>query len=296
MLFVGELSALLTAFLWSGTSMVFTEATTRVGSIQVNITRMMLAMLFLLVTITAFGFDWSMSRGQVMNLAWSGLIGLVIGDSFLFRAFKDIGARISMLVMSLVPGMSAILGFLFLDETLSPLGIVGMLVTMAGVTIVVLERQRSAGTKHHVSARGLLFAVLGALGQATGLIFAKFALNEAPIHGMVATAVRIAAAVLFFLPAALLFRRYKNPIRVYAKDPTALGYTIAGAVLGPYLGITFSLVAIANTKVAIATTIMALPPIIMLPLVWYFYHERLSMRAIGGAVVAVAGVALLFLR
>lgn len=296
MLFVGELSALLTAFLWSGTSMVFTEATTRVGSIQVNITRMMLAMLFLLVTIAAFGFDWSMSRGQVLNLAWSGLIGLVLGDSFLFRAFKDIGARISMLVMSLVPGMSAVLGFLFLDESLSPLGIVGMLVTMAGVTIVVLERQPSAGTKHHVSARGLLFAVLGALGQATGLIFAKFALNEAPIHGMVATAVRIAAAVLLFLPAALLFRRYRNPIRVYRKDPTALGYTIAGAVLGPYLGITFSLVAIANTKVAIATTIMALPPIIMLPLVRYFYHDRLSMRAIGGAVVAVAGVALLFLR
>lgn len=296
MLFVGELSALLTAFLWSGTSMVFSEATTRVGSIQVNITRMIMAMLFLLVTITAFGFEWSMSRSQVMNLAWSGLIGLVLGDSFLFRAFKDIGARISMLIMSLVPAISALLGFLFLDEILSPLGIVGMLVTMVGVAIVVLERQPSSQTKYHVSVQGLLFAFLGALGQATGLIFAKFALNEAPIHGMVATAVRIAAAVLLFLPAALLFRRYKNPIRVYRKDPAALGYTVAGAVLGPYLGITFSLIAIANTKVAIATTIMALPPIIMLPLVWFYYHDRLSARAIGGAFVAVAGVALLFLR
>lgn len=296
MLFIGELSALLTAFLWSGTSMVFTEATTRVGSIQVNISRMILALLFLTVTIALLGLDFDLSRGQLLNLTWSGIIGLVLGDSFLFRAFKDIGARISMLVMSLVPAISALLGYVFLDETLTLLGGLGMLVTMAGVAVVVLERQPAAQAKYRVTGRGLMFAILGALGQATGLIFAKFALNEAPLHGMVATAVRIAAAVALFLPAALLFRWYRNPVRIYARDRVALAYTTAGAILGPYLGITFSLVAIAHTKVAIATTIMALPPIIMLPLVHFFYREKLSLRAIGGAVIAVSGVALLFLR
>lgn len=294
--FVGELSALLTAFLWSGTSLVFTEATTRVGSIQVNITRMILALLFLAITIAMFGFDIDLSVTQLQHLTWSGIIGLVIGDSFLFAAFKEIGARVSMLVMSLVPAMSAALGFLFLDEHLAPLGILGMVVTIVGVALVVLERQPAAVAKYRITVRGLLFALLGALGQATGLIFAKFALNEAPIHGMVATLVRIAASVAIFLPAALAFRWYRNPVRVYARDPAALGYTTAGAILGPYLGITFSLVAIANTKVAIATTIMALPPIIMLPLVRVFHHEQLTARAITGAVIAVLGVVLLFLR
>ena len=147
-----------------------------------------------------------------------------------------------------------------------------------------------------MTGKGLIFALLGAFGQAAGLIFAKFALNEAPLHGMVATTVRIATAVVLFLPAAILFRWYKNPIRVYASDTKALAYTTAGAVLGPYLGITFSLVAITHTKVAIATTIMALPPIIMLPLVWLVYRERLTLRAVTGAALAVAGVALLFLR
>ena len=294
--FIGELSALLTAFLWSGTSLVFTEATTRVGSIQVNITRMILALLFLVITIALLGVDIELSASQLHNLAWSGIIGLVIGDSFLFAAFKEIGARVSMLVMSLVPAMSAVLGVLFLDEQLAVLGILGMVITIAGVAVVVLERQPAAVAKYNITARGLLFALLGALGQATGLIFAKFALNEAPIHGMVATVVRIAASVVMFLPAALAFRWYRNPFRIYAKDPAALGYTTVGAILGPYLGITFSLVAIAHTKVAIATTIMALPPIIMLPLVRVFHHERLTSRAITGAVIAVLGVALLFLR
>ncbi len=294
--FVGELSALLTAFLWSGTSMVFTEATTRVGSIQVNISRMILALIFLVITVWLLGLDYTISTSQILNLTWSGIIGLVVGDSFLFRAFKDIGARLSMLIMSLVPAMSAIMGLLFLGETLTTLGVTGMLITMTGIALVVLERQPAATAKYNMTGKGLIFALLGAFGQATGLIFAKFALNEAPLHGMVATTFRIAAALVLFLPAALLFRWYKNPIRVYASDKKALAFTTAGAILGPYLGITFSLVAIAHTKVAIATTIMALPPIIMLPLVWVVYRERLTPRAVIGAALAVAGVALLFLR
>lgn len=294
--FIGELSALLTAFLWSGTSIVFTEATKRVGSIQVNITRMILALLMLGLTIWIFGLDISMSTAQILNLTWSGIIGLVIGDSFLFRAFKDIGARISMLIMSLVPAMTAVMGLVFLEEHLSTEAILGMVVTIGGIAFVVLERRRLATDKHHVSTRGVVYALIGALGQAAGLIFAKLAFNEAPIHGMVATTVRLASAVVLFVPFAMLFRWYSNPFKVYRNNRAALGFTMTGAVLGPYLGITFSLVAIAHTQVAVATTIMALPPIIMLPMVYFYYKETLSLRAVVGAVIAVLGVAVLFLR
>ncbi|MCZ7557568.1 MAG: DMT family transporter [Bacteroidia bacterium] len=294
--FQGELAALLTAFLWSGTSIVFTEATTRVGSIMVNITRMVIALLLLGVSIPLLGLDFSLSATQMSNLVISGVLGLVLGDTFLFRAFKDIGARVSMLLMALVPGMTALLAWIFLGEALSLQSIAGMLVTMAGIAVVILERPAVGGQVRAINLRGIVLGVLAALGQASGLIFAKFALNEAPIHGMVATAVRIGASVAIFLPLAVLLKWYGNPFRVYARDRKALAFTSIGAVIGPYLGITFSLVAIANTEVAVATTIMSLPPILMLPLVRTVYKERLTARAIGGAVLAVAGVALLFLR
>ena len=294
--FLGELSALLTAFLWSGTSIVFTEATKRVGSIQVNITRMLLALLMLGLTIWIFGLDLTMSTSQIVNLTWSGVVGLVIGDSFLFRAFKDIGARVSMLIMSLVPAMTAVMGLMFLDEHLSTEAVLGMVITIGCITFVVLERRRLATDKHAISPRGLIYAIIGALGQAAGLIFAKLAFNEAPIHGMVATTVRIASAVILFVPIAVLLRWYPNPFKVYRNNRAALGFTMTGAVLGPYLGITFSLVAIAHTEVAVATTIMSLPPIIMLPMVYYYYKETLSWRAVAGAVIAVLGVSVLFLR
>jgi drug/metabolite transporter (DMT)-like permease len=294
--FPGEFAALLTAFLWSGTSIVFTEATMRVGAIMVNITRMIMALCLLGISIPLLGLSIELSHTQILYLAYSGIVGLVLGDTFLFQAFKDVGARIGMLLMSLVPAMTAMLAWAFLGESLSLQSIAGMLVTMIGIALVILERQPPTAGVERNMLRGVLLGVLAALGQATGLILAKVALNEAPIHGLVATIVRIAAAVVIFLPLAAAMKWYRNPFRIYAHDKKALGYTAVGAIIGPYLGITFSLVAIAYTKVAIATTIMALPPIIMLPMLRWVYKEHITPRAVAGALLAVAGIALLFLR
>jgi drug/metabolite transporter (DMT)-like permease len=237
-----------------------------------------------------------LSAAQYAYLAVSGVIGLVLGDTFLFRAFKDIGARVSMLVMSLVPAVSALLAYFFLAESMTPIALVGMSVTIAGITLVVLEKHDEETTRHRVTGAGLLFAFLAAVGQAVGLIFAKKAFLLGDIHGFVATFIRILISVLVITPVAVISGRYRKPVAVFSKDRKALLYTIIGSILGPYLGITFSLIAIQHTKVAIASTIMAMPPIIMLPLVRYFYKETLTWKRVLGAFIAVGGVALLFLR
>jgi drug/metabolite transporter (DMT)-like permease len=113
---------------------------------------------------------------------------------------------------------------------------------------------------------------------------------------MVATFVRIFSSVIIITILAILAKRFKNPIKVYKENPKAITTTAVGTFFGPYLGITFSLIAIANTKVGIAATLMSTMPIIMLPMVRYYFKERLSWRAIGGAFIAVAGVAIIFLR
>jgi drug/metabolite transporter (DMT)-like permease len=294
--YLGEISALVTAFLWSGTSLMFTSATMRVGTIQVNITRLLLAFIYLSLVIFVAGIPIAMTRSQIFNLVVSGLIGLVFGDTFLFRAFKLNGARISMLIMSLVPAISALLAWMTLGESPELRTIAGMSVTIAGIAMVVLDRTRMPSLHGHATFAGLVYAFLGALGQAVGLIFAKAAFNEGYIHGFTATAVRILASIVVLLPAGMLARKYANPFRVFRSDRKALFLTLGGSVCGPFLGITFSLVAIANTQIGIASTIMATPPIIMLPMLWLFYKEKLSWRAIAGALVAVAGVGVLFLK
>lgn len=293
---VGELSALLTAGLWSCSSIIFAAAIRRIGSIQVNVARLVFAGVFLLVTIFVMGYDVHLSSTQFLNLGISGFIGLVFGDTFLFKAFHESGARISMLIMSLAPAISALLAYIILGEVLSAWGILGIAVTTAGIVVVVVAGQQSSSTHTRISRRGIVYGFLGAIGQGAGLIFARMAFNEGAINGFVATFIRIIASIAILVPLTMATRRLKNPMRAFSQNRRALALTVAGAIVGPYLGITFSLIAITYTKVGIAATLMATVPIMMLPIVRIIYKERLSWHAIVGACVAVGGVAILFLQ
>lgn len=292
---IGEIAALATAILWSGTSIVFTEASIRVGPIYVNVTRMFMALTYLTITLLIMNVKIDLSFSQVSNLAVSGFAGLVIGDTFLFKAFRSIGARLSMLVMALVPPMSAFMAFIFLGERLSLPGIVGIIITVFGIALVILKREEKPTSKYKIDSTGIIYALIGAAGQAVGLIFAKNAFNEGEMSGFLASFVRIAFAILVIYPLALLTSRYKNPIQIYMNDKRALMFTVIGSVIGPYLGITFSMVAISHAKVGIASTIMATVPIIMLPMIRYYYKEKLSWVSIIGACIAVTGISILFL-
>ena len=294
---LGEISALITALFWSMSPLFFTAAINRVGTVTVNITRLTFALLFLSVSVLVMGYTVHLSAGQYGYLSFSGFLGLVFGDSFMFKAFQHIGARITMLVMALSPAIATFAAYFILGEHMPLLGLIGIVVTLAGIIWVVAER--GTGTKespHAVSKIGLFYAFCGATGQGLGLVFAKLAFHEAPVNGLVATLIRIAAAWLILLPLAAITKNLKNPMTTFRTEKRALWLTIGGAVVGPFLGITFSLIAVAHTQVGVAATIMATVPIVMLPLLRIFYKEQLTWKSIAGAFVAVGGVVLLFIK
>jgi len=294
--FLGELFALITATLWSVSSVLFTEATRRIGSVRVNVTRLLLGILLLSLAIWVWDIDKNLTATQAINLVLSGMVGLAIGDSFLFKAFEQIGARLSMLILSSAPGIAAVAAFVFLGEDLPVLGVVGMITTIAGVSLVIFERGAQAAHPEKIRWTGIAFAFIGAAGQGIGLIFAKLAFNEGNINGFVAAFVRISGSLVLLLPAVVLAGKLRRLIATLNEERKAFLLTGVGSVVGPFLGISFSLIAVANTKVGVAATLMATVPIIMLPLIRFVYKEALPWRAILGAFVAVAGVAMLFLR
>jgi drug/metabolite transporter (DMT)-like permease len=292
----GEFSALLTAFFWTGSAIAFSSATRRAGLFYVNITRLLLAFAVLAIIVLLFRIDLRLSERQLFFLSLSGVIGFAIGDTFLFKAYREIGARITMIVMSLSPAIAAALAFILLDERLSTAGIFGIVITIAGITIVVSDPGPPKNGRHHLTLLGLVCAVLAAAGQGAGLVVAKLALRESPVNGVVATIVRILASLVLLLPFALLTNRYSHPVRVFTQDTKAFWQTGLGAILGPVLGVTFSLLAIEFTQVGIASTIMSIVPILMLPVLRMLYKEHISWYAWAGACTAVGGVAVLFLR
>ncbi|MGP8154811.1 MAG: DMT family transporter [Smithella sp.] len=294
--FAGEICGLLTAVCWSGSSLVFSAATLRVGPVRLNILRLTIAAALLFAVVMVSGADIQLSSHQMRNLAISGIIGLVIGDTFLFKSYELIGARMGMLIMSAAPAIGALLAFLFLGEILSWIGVFGMGVTLFGISLVVLERRETIRNTRRLHFQGVIFGFLAAAGQGAALVMVKMAFNEGPINNFVATFIRIVSSVIVIWPLAWITGKIDNLFTIYKNDNTALQLTLLGAFLGPFLGVTLSVFSVAHTKVGVAATLMATVPIFMLPLVKYIEKDRITWRAIIGAAIAVAGVAILFLR
>jgi drug/metabolite transporter (DMT)-like permease len=294
--YIGEISALVTAICWSVTSYVFTNATRRIGALQVNIDRMILASAILFVIVSVFNLNLNLTYSQVSNLIISSILGLVLGDSFLFKSFQLIGARLGVIMMALVPVLSTFLAYFFLNEIISLTGMIGMFITITGIVIVVLERKQSNEKNLSFNRIGIFYGLLGALGQASGLIFAKFAFQAGDLSGFAASFIRLFSASVIILPLAIILRKYRNPFTLYKKNVESLKLMFAGTSIGPVLRITLSLVAIEYAKVGIAATLMATMPIIMLPISKFYFKEELGWKAILGALIAVAGAAIIFLR
>jgi len=292
----GEIIALITAFCWSFTAVSFEAAGKKVGSLSVNLIRLVMAVfLFMGYNWIVRGFPFP-SDATVHNWTWllvSGLIGFCIGDLCLFQAFVVIGARMSMLIMSLVPPITAVFGWILMGETLTSLGILGMILTITGVAVVVFERSPESeisNFKHPLT--GVLLGLGGAIGQAIGLVFSKYGMGD--YNAFAATQIRIFAGIFGFVLIFTFMKRWNMVFKTFY-NKRAMSLISVGAFFGPFLGVGFSLLAIQHTETGIASTIMALVPVLIIPFAILFFKEKVTLREIIGAVVAIIGVSLLFL-
>ncbi len=293
---LGEFAALLTAVFWTVCALYFESATKRIGVKAVNMIRLCLGMIFLcLYTYISRGmfFPFDATLEIWFWLSISGVIGLALGDQLLLVGFIKLGARISMLIMASVPPITALLGWIFLGETLSPLGLIGMVTTITGISLVVLERNpKEKQFKLTHSIAGILYALGGALGQSVGLILTKFGLGDYdPFQG---TQIRVLAAIVGFSIFFFITRSWSSLGSAF-KDRRAMYFTSMGAIFGPFLGVSFSLLAIQYTTTGVASTIMAIVPVLIIPPAVIFFKEKITVKEVIGAVIAVLGVGLLFL-
>lgn len=291
---LGEIAGVITAFLWAFTALAFEDAAKKIGANNVNSLRLVLAVLYLSVTVYFLDLDYQLSTEQIIWLAISGVIGLSLGDAFLFHAFQEIGSQISMLFMALAPVFATILAFIFLGEQLTAMNILGILTTIGGIVMVIFDPDSIVARS--ISRKGLFFAIMAALGQGVGLIFAKKAFQLGEINGFVASFYRILFAALFTLPLMLLNQHMRRQLRSLTLRSRGTRSLLIGSIIGPYLGITFSLIAVKHTLVGIASTLMATVPILLLPLNYFIHGLRFKLREVVGTVVTVIGVAVLFLQ
>ena len=280
--------------------MAFESAGKRVGALSLNLIRLVIGLVFLSVYnfIVNGGFFPTATSYQWFWLVLSGLVGFVLGDLFLFRAFILIGARISMLIMSLVPPITALIGWITLGEVLSGMEFLGMGITLSGIILVMSTRISPSKAAEIGSSRagplllGVLLALGGAIGQAAGLVMSKKGMQD--MDAFSATQIRIMAGVIGFSIVISLFRRWRHLLSGL-RDLRALKFMTLGSFTGPFLGVSFSLLAVQHTDTGVAATLMALTPVIIIPPAIILKKERIKPLEIIGALISVGGVALFFL-
>ncbi len=298
--FIGEIASLFTSLCWSLSAIGFSLAGRQFSSQVVNRVRVTLAFTaLLLINWIFYGQPIPFSAGATrwFWLMLSGVVGLAIGDAFLFRCYQLVGPRIGLLLLSLAPVFGTAIAWLFFGETLTAWQFLGILVTLGGIGWVVLTRPAlqagEASTK--LSAQGVLFGILAALGQAGGLVLSKqgMAGDFPPFAG---TLIRMTAAILSLWVMAIFQKQVGKTFTAIREQPAALGWVAFGATFGPVIGVSASLLAIQHAEIGVASTLMALPPVFMLPVSYFVFKERFGWQATAGTLLAIAGVALLFLK
>ena len=268
----------------------------------VNLLRLIVGFMFLSV------FTW-IYRGYFLpvdasGLTWiiliiSGLIGFTFGDLCLFQSFVVIGARISMLLMALAPPMTAVISWIVLGEEMTLKSVFGMVITISGIMLVVLKREnkmeKPAGRRNlrfSYPVWGILLGLGGALGQSTGLVLSKFGMKG--YDPFASAQIRVMAGLTGFSILFTILGLWKNTYKALSNH-TAVAQLSLGAFFGPFLGVSFSLLAVQLTNTGVAATIMAIVPVLIIIPSVIIFKEKVTLKEIFGAILAVTGVALFFL-
>ena len=298
MRYAGEFAALGTAVCWAAGSNFFAAAGQRMGSVVLNRLRITVAMVLLGTALfVTRGSPWPVwaTPSQVWLLALSGLVGFVFGDLYYFRALVILGPGRAALVTSMSPIFTLLIGWPVLGETPGPLVLLGVALTLGGITWVLLESERREHAHIEGSVTvGVVAGVLAALGQSGGYVLSKLAMRTG-LDPLSATVIRVVAAVAGIWVMAAFQRDVRRSLGAL-RDRGAAAFMVGGAFFGPFLGVTLSLTALKFIEAGVAAAITSVYPVLTLALAARFHGERFTLRTLVGALVAAAGVVVLFLR
>ena len=293
---VGEIAALIAAFLWASSSIVYRFLGQRIPPLSLNILKGIVAIILIQLTLalTVQPAGWDLESWRIWLLAVSGVVGIGLGDTAYFFALNCLGARRTLVLETLAPPLGALLAFVIIGEVISPIAVLGIAITLSGVIWVIGEQT----TVENISdLSGIVWALLAAIAQAGGAVMSRIALLDSDVSPLTSSMIRIAAGVLIacvlsFLPVFQRELAFQKKLLKFRLPPKVLGLIVLAATGSTYLGIGLQQVSLKHAPTGIAQTLLATSPLFVIPLSMIM-GEKVSLRAILGAVVALVGISLL---
>ena len=307
MQYVGELISIGVAFSWTATALLSEFGSKRMGNLTLNLMRMVITLIFSAIMFWVIGGTPLPAGASTEAYLWmmlSGLVGYVIGDFCLFQCYLIIGSKFGQLFMTLAPIAAAITAWITLGQEIRPQAMLAMLVTLTGIAISVLGRGEGRKVSLKLPLAGVLFAIAAAVCQGVGLVLSKIGMNHyeaslttdlagwmLPFH---ANFFRCVAGTIGFALLMVLHEGFA-PLRKGVRDRQGMTAAVATTIFGPFVGVGASLLAVQYTAAGIASTLMALTPIIIILPAWWIFKQPITAKSLLGALISVIGVSLFFL-
>lgn len=288
--YFGEFLALYSAFSWALTAVFFSIASKKSGIYGVSFIRLIIASLFLTLSLLLFKNYFISPTTTLENIFWlsiSGIVGLIFGDLFLFKSYLLVGVNDSRIIMTLVPIFTAVLAWFVFSENLNIKQILGTVVTLTGIIVAVYKKD-----KNRKPFIGYLYALIGAIGQALGFVLSKYGLKGIDVFS--AVQIRFLSAIIGFIFILTYLKKWPQ-IFVTLKNKSSMLKIFIGSFFGVYLGVCAGLLAVNYTKLSIAATLMATVPIILIPISVVFLKFKPTAREIVGSLISVFGVFIFFI-
>ena len=311
MQYLGEIISLVVAVMWTATALFADQASHRIGAMSTNFFRMVLSAILLAGLLwIVIGHPYpAFADGKTwLWMGLSALVGYVFGDFCLFNSYIVIGARFGQLFMTLAPPFAAIAGWALLGETLSWKSWFAMAVTLTGIAISILNRGRDGHSLTlKLPVKGVLLGIGAGLGQGVGLVLSKIGMQhyaaalpaDAPASfswamPFASTMIRSLTGMVGFFVLMALMRKLPE-LRAALHNREGMKYTGLTTLFGPFIGVSLSLMAVQYARAGIASTLMALTPVLILFPYTLIYKQKITPKEILGVIISMTGVALFFL-
>lgn len=292
----GAAAAFSAAILWALSALLFEYASKKVSSARLNFYKGAIAIVLLAVTSLILGEGIpETNRVEILVLAGSGVIGIALGDTMYFQAVNRIGGRRALTMFTLAPPITALIALLFLGEQLALITWMGILVTVGGVMWVVTEgsgREKIVINKEDMLP-GILFGVLSAVGQATGMVMTRSVLTQTELTTLQSTILRLAPALVMLILTIRIQERGRKKPPAQGRDRKLIGTVLLSSIIGAYICLWLQQITIENLPAGIAQTLLSTSPIFILPMS-ALRGESVSPRAIAGAVLSILGITMVF--
>ena len=291
--FIGESAALSAAILWAISSVIYSRLGLKISPLQLNLYKGIIAIALIAITLLIQGTALiNLSTSTVVLLTISGMIGIGLGDTAYFSALNSLGARRTLLLETSSPPMGALLALIFIGEQLAYSSWCGIFLTILGIAWVISER--NPVDQLSVSPQGIIWGILAAIAQALGAVISRYALIQSAVTPLESTLIRLIGGTVIVI-GLLFFPLTKQTKMQWQISRRSLGVIAIAAFGSTYLGIWLQQISLKFAPTGIAQTFLATSPLFILPIV-ALQGEKISLRAILGVVVSVAGIALMFIR